>query len=240
MRRVLFGIVWFVVFYIGGNAIVAGIVVGFSVGESASQYSPPPKDVSEGVAVGYKAGVPAGEAFARKYGTFFLLGALVLSVAGTAAGILPGTKPKPKAKEISDKPDVAPETRQLLFGSRAPIRLMRGVQGSVAFVVLVWIVLHYQDFHGMTYFLMMIALPLLMLVFSLRGLIRDADKWSPTPMSKQQHDAAMRLALDVFAGKVEWRKWDCGCDVTRYHGSSVSLLRPCLQTSCQREKEKTG
>jgi hypothetical protein len=86
---------------------------------------------------------------------------------------------------------------------------------------------------------MMVLLPLLMLLFGLRRSIRAADKSSPAP-TKQQHDAAMRLALDVLAGKADCRTWDCGCDVTRYHGSPVSLLRPCLQTSCQREKEKTG
>jgi hypothetical protein len=93
VKKVAFGIIWFVVLWIGASAICGGIVGGL-----ASQ-SPPAvqgaKTFSEGAAQGYQAGHAAGEEFGRRYGSLILIGALVVAVVGSATGILPGTKNKP-------------------------------------------------------------------------------------------------------------------------------------------------
>lgn len=83
MKKILMGVVWFFVLYLGlctlGGAIVGGIA-GYKEGQAGH-----PERATQ-------AGTIAGAEFGRKYGIFMLLGVLVLSVAGTAAGILPGTK----------------------------------------------------------------------------------------------------------------------------------------------------
>lgn len=88
MKRIVFGVVWFVALslagLIGGGAI-AGAIAGSKV--SATNFS-------DGYAKGEEVGHVAGAKFGQKYGSVILLGALVLSVAGTAAGVLPGTKKK--------------------------------------------------------------------------------------------------------------------------------------------------
>lgn len=86
MKRILFAVVWFVVFAFGGlilGSVVAGAIAGSQVNATT---------VSEGYAKGQLAGEAAGAEFGRKYSGAILLGALVISIAGTAVGVLPGTK----------------------------------------------------------------------------------------------------------------------------------------------------
>ncbi len=77
VRRVLFGMIWFVVLYIGACGITGGIA-----GAQAGNKDP---------ANAGQAGAQAGAAAVAPLAKYFLVGSLVLSIAGTAAGVLPGT-----------------------------------------------------------------------------------------------------------------------------------------------------
>ena len=87
MRRFLFGFLWFIVLTIGGF-----VGVGAVIGALAAARVEP----LEGFGRGYEAGRSAGEDFGRKYGALIPLGAIVISIGGSALGILPGTKRKPQ------------------------------------------------------------------------------------------------------------------------------------------------
>lgn len=82
MTRVLFGLIWFLAFSIGGIAAM-GAVAGYTSATATKA-----GDVSEGV----RAGEAAGRDVGAKYGGFVILGALFLAAVGTAARVLPGTK----------------------------------------------------------------------------------------------------------------------------------------------------
>jgi len=87
MKRVLFGIMWFLVFWIGTLGICGAVI-----GSTAASNSPtPPQNFSQGFTAGYATGHAAGYEFGRKYGGLILLGSLGVSILGTAFGILPGT-----------------------------------------------------------------------------------------------------------------------------------------------------
>jgi hypothetical protein len=88
MKRVFFGFVWFLILWFG-TAMVGGMVVGGIAGSQVKAGS-----ASEGFEKGQAAGHQAGVEFGRKYGSMIVLGALVVSIGGTVAGILPGTRPK--------------------------------------------------------------------------------------------------------------------------------------------------
>ena len=85
MKRFMFGVVWFVVFW-RGPSVICGVIVGGSAGAGTSNAQE-----------GYDAGRAAGQEFGRKYGALILLGSLGLSILGTATGILPGTKKRKDA-----------------------------------------------------------------------------------------------------------------------------------------------
>ncbi len=89
MKRVILGFVWFLVIWFGTLIIggaMAGALAGSQVGASSS--------VSESYEKGYAAGQQAGAEFASRFGRIIFIGALVIAVGGTIAGVLPGTKPK--------------------------------------------------------------------------------------------------------------------------------------------------
>lgn len=77
MRKIIFGFLWFLVFWFG-SLIIGGMVVGGLAGarvQNAQQ--------------GYVAGQAAGQEFGKQYGTPILIGA--------ASGFLPGTTKKKSA-----------------------------------------------------------------------------------------------------------------------------------------------
>jgi hypothetical protein len=93
MKRVGFGILWFMALWIGTGALGGGIA-----GALAQARTPPPatdaRSLSEGFSRGYDVGRVAGREFARRYGSLIFVGALVVSILGTATGVLPGTRRK--------------------------------------------------------------------------------------------------------------------------------------------------
>lgn len=90
MKRVLFGLLWFVVLWLG-----TVVVVGGTVGVLAVQHPKADGTQAQGFQQGYDEGNAAGKEFGRKYGLLLLLIPLALAVAGTATGKLPGTARKP-------------------------------------------------------------------------------------------------------------------------------------------------
>ena len=81
MKKLLFGIVWCVVFYFG-ICIAAGAIVGAMAG---THYPHDP-------AMAAHAGQQAGIKIVNDYGVYFVAGAVVLSVLGSGFGVLPGTR----------------------------------------------------------------------------------------------------------------------------------------------------
>ena len=77
VRRILFGMIWFVALYIGACGITGGIA-------GARAGSKNPGNASQ---VGAQAGAQAVAPLAP----YFLAGSLVLAIAGTVSGVLPGT-----------------------------------------------------------------------------------------------------------------------------------------------------
>ncbi|KAB8195623.1 hypothetical protein FKV24_004965 [Lysobacter maris] len=80
MRRVLFCLLWFVLLAFV-SLTVAGMVVALNTCPETEEFS-----------VGYECGRMASEQFMARYRLPIVLGALLLSVAGTLAGVLPGTR----------------------------------------------------------------------------------------------------------------------------------------------------
>ena len=82
MKRVLVAVIWFVVLSLSGlgTAAMAGVI-----GSAKARHTVHVARSSVGK-------IDAASESARKYGTMILLGALVLSVVGTATGSLPGAR----------------------------------------------------------------------------------------------------------------------------------------------------
>jgi hypothetical protein len=86
VRRILFGIIWFLAFAFLGLAI-PGMVIGVTAGSKIQASS-----FSAGASKGGAAGLKAGSDFGDKYRGIIILGALALSIVGTVGGVLPGTR----------------------------------------------------------------------------------------------------------------------------------------------------
>jgi hypothetical protein len=80
MKRVLLGIVWFVVFYLGSCA-----AIGFIAGGVAGANDP---------AHAAEAGRAAGQRVVKPAVPYLFGGSVLLAIFGTAYGVLPGTKKK--------------------------------------------------------------------------------------------------------------------------------------------------
>ena len=78
LKRILFGMLWFVVLYMGA-CMITGAVAGAIAGS---------RDPANASAAGYQ----AGQQVVLSLRGYFLLGALALSVIGTSLGVLPGTR----------------------------------------------------------------------------------------------------------------------------------------------------
>lgn len=93
MKRIVFCIVWFVVFSVGG-VMIGGAIVGGMAGSKLKV-----GNMSEAYAQGKQAGYTAGSEFGHQYGSRMILGAFIAAVIGSVAGVLPGTKNKPSAED---------------------------------------------------------------------------------------------------------------------------------------------
>jgi len=90
MKRVLVGVVWFVVLSLLGLAGTGAVA-------SVKAYH---KAHEAGLSDGFLHGAGAGGEMRRKYGTVLLLGALVLSIVGSATGSLPGARRHEAGDEV--------------------------------------------------------------------------------------------------------------------------------------------
>ena len=95
VKRIGFGVLWFVALWIGISALGGGIA-----GALAQARSPPPTNGAVTLVQGYATGHDAGFEFGRRYGGLIFIAALLASIIGTATGVLPGTRGKtPTAKK---------------------------------------------------------------------------------------------------------------------------------------------
>jgi hypothetical protein len=92
LKKILFGLVWCVAFYIAGRMLVAGIAGGIAGAKS------------ENMQAASEAGRIAGPKAIAEYHTYIVFGSVTLAVLCTGAGILPGTKsPEPKYDQYADR-----------------------------------------------------------------------------------------------------------------------------------------
>jgi len=91
-KKLLFGLMWFVIIFMV-SYLATGILVVF-----------PTVDIRSKQAIH-----EATLAFRNTYVIFFIIGSLILAVAGTVTGVLPGTKRKASAKK---KPSAKKKARK--------------------------------------------------------------------------------------------------------------------------------
>jgi hypothetical protein len=89
IRRVLVGILYFFVLYLGA-CIVAGAIAG---GMAGSQHPNDPKGAAE-------AGARAGAEVVQNYRLYFLAGAFLIGFCGSLAGIMPGSRGKSQSEDV--------------------------------------------------------------------------------------------------------------------------------------------
>jgi hypothetical protein len=82
MRRVFFGVCWFLFFWLGVGAAFAGVMGAIAAKQMGAT------NFSEGLAVGQE----VGEDLARRSGPYFLFGGLLILFVGTVTGALPGMR----------------------------------------------------------------------------------------------------------------------------------------------------
>ena len=97
MRKVIFGLVWFVLFYFGA-CTVAGGIAGAKAASNLPRNSPPErvKEVT----------LAASSATVYSLRIYLFTGALVISVVGSASGYLPGTRDSEDA--VAQQPQLGP------------------------------------------------------------------------------------------------------------------------------------
>jgi hypothetical protein len=82
IKKLIFGLIWFLLIFMV-SYLATGVIVLFHIADIRSN----------------QAIYEAAQAFRNTYIIFFAIGALILSLIGTVAGILPGTEKKPRAKK---------------------------------------------------------------------------------------------------------------------------------------------
>lgn len=87
------GVVWFFVLWFG-TLVVGGAISGVVYSAKAPIPEKIPATMAGAFEHGQQMGRQAGFEFGARYGGIILLGALLVSIVGTATGKLPGTKPK--------------------------------------------------------------------------------------------------------------------------------------------------
>jgi hypothetical protein len=92
IKKVLFGLMWFVIIFMV-SYLTTGALVVFSFVDIRSN----------------RAIYEAAQAFRNTYMIFFAIGSLILTIAGTVSGVLPGTKTKVSAKK---KPGIKKKARK--------------------------------------------------------------------------------------------------------------------------------
>lgn len=80
IKKILFGLMWFVIIFIVSYMAIGITVVLLTAGTIQAKYD-------------------AAQAFRHTYMIFFAIGSLILAVIGTASGALPGTKKKESTKK---------------------------------------------------------------------------------------------------------------------------------------------
>jgi len=88
LRRLVFGLFWFGVFWVALIVIGGGIAGAMAGAKSA----PPGGNFEQGYESGQRAGSAAGIQFRQRHGTWVCAGAAVLAAAGSVTGVLPGTR----------------------------------------------------------------------------------------------------------------------------------------------------
>ncbi len=92
IKRIVFGVIWFVAFFVGASFIGGGVAGGIA----ASRL---PKNAT--AASGAAAGGRAGEEFSKKYGMYVLFLSATFAGIGAVAGFLPGTRPRPSPAQLT-------------------------------------------------------------------------------------------------------------------------------------------
>jgi ABC-type Fe3+ transport system permease subunit len=82
IKRVLLGLMWFVIIFMV-SYLATGVIVVFRTADITSNQTV----------------YDAAQAFRNTYIIFFAIGSLILAVVGTVTGILPGTKSKKSTKK---------------------------------------------------------------------------------------------------------------------------------------------
>ena len=90
MRKVLMGVVWFLILWFGTLTIGGAIAGSFR----AAKIDLEGKTVSDIKKETNSAGLQAGTEFGVRYGGLVFLGSILIAIIGTATGVLPGTKRK--------------------------------------------------------------------------------------------------------------------------------------------------
>jgi len=83
LRKILFGVLWFIVFDLGSAMLIGGVVGGIA-GTKDPQHAA-------------QAGGAAAQQMVSSLVPYMFAGALLAAVLGASFGVLPGTKSKPKA-----------------------------------------------------------------------------------------------------------------------------------------------
>ena len=91
LRKILMGVVWFVAFYIGAAVVVGGVAGGIAGARN-------PHNASE-------AGRIAGQNAVARNIPFIFGGSLIAAVAGSALGVLPGTRSQKFARRENGQED---------------------------------------------------------------------------------------------------------------------------------------